>query len=66
MTEHDHYPDDPLPGLIAGIDQMLAIAPHLARTAMGFYEAFRAEGFTDSQAVYLAAVQLKDDPGTAP
>lgn len=59
----DHSPHDPLPEIIAGIDQMVAMAPQLARAARGFYDAFKAEGFTDSQAAYMTMAQLHSDPG---
>lgn len=39
--------DDPVPALVAGIDQAIAMAPHLARMAMGYFSAFVDEGFTD-------------------
>ena len=59
-------PEDPLPALIAALDQVLAMAPQLARVARGTFEAFTEAGFTESQALYLTAVQLQSDPGTAP
>lgn len=62
----DFSPEDPLPALQAAIDQMVANAPLLAGAAWGVFQAFAAEGFTESQAIYLTAVQLKDSPGKAP
>ena len=62
----DFHADDPLVVLRAEIDQMIALAPEVARAARGMFQAFKAEGFTDSQALYLIAVQLKDTPGKAP
>lgn len=62
----EHTPDDPLPLLRAELDQMLALAPELARVARGYFDVFKAEDFSDSQALYLTAVQLKDSPGKAP
>lgn len=65
MSEHeDEMPHDPLPEIVAGIDQMLAMAPELARAARGYFDAFRAEGFSDAQAIYLTAAQLHSDPGS--
>lgn len=68
MADHDHddVPTDPLSALVAGIDQMLMVAPQLARAAAGWHDAFKAEGFTDSQALYLTACQLHQQPGSAP
>lgn len=62
----DDEPTDPLPALRAEIDQMVMLAPELARNVRGFYDAFKAEGFTDTQALYLAAVQLTQGAGKAP
>jgi hypothetical protein len=63
----DHEPqDDPLVALRAGLDQAIAMAPEIARTARGFFNAFAAEGFTESQALYLAACQMHGKPGNAP
>lgn len=59
-------PEDPLPDLIASLDQLLALAPELARTYRGYYEAFMARGFSDSQALYLSACQVLQTPGKAP
>lgn len=59
-------PHDPLPDLQAGLDQALAMAPEIARATHGFYEAFHAEGFTEPQALYLAACQIHGGPGEAP
>lgn len=59
-------PDDPLPALRAELDQVLAMAPELARMARGYFDAFKGEAFADAQALYLTAVQLKGTPGTAP
>jgi hypothetical protein len=65
LPENDG-PDDPLPALIAGLDQALAIAPQLARVAMGYFTAYKEAGFGDQQALYLAACQLNQSPGKAP
>ena len=46
-------PHDPLPAMIAGIDQMISTAPQLARGAYGLFTAFVGEGFTEPQALHL-------------
>jgi hypothetical protein len=63
---NDSTPDDPLPALIAMIDQLVATAPQIARAARGLFDAFEAEGFGASQALYLTVTQLKDVPGPPP
>lgn len=62
----DDLPIDPLAVLQAEIDQMIANAPELARAAQGLFGAFRGEGFSANQALYLTAVQLQSNPGNAP
>lgn len=62
----DLNPDDPVPALPAEIDQAVATSPLLAGYARGLFNAFKGEGFTDSAALYLAAVHMKDSPGRAP
>ena len=64
MAEHE--PDDPLPALIAELDQAMAMSPLLARTARSMYDAFKGEAFADKQALYLTAAQILGNPGTAP
>lgn len=59
-------PDDPLPALRAEVDQAVAMAPITAGAARGLFAAFKAEGFTESQSLYLVAVQLTGSPGEAP
>ena len=59
-------PEDPLPALRAQMDQMLMLAPELARAARAFFDAYKAQGFEDKQALYLTAAQLLQDPGTPP
>jgi hypothetical protein len=49
-TEDEGEFFDALAALRASIDQLVAVAPEQARAAWGLYSAFRAEGFTDSQA----------------
>jgi hypothetical protein len=55
-------PDDPLPGMIAEIDQLVAVAPQLARAVHGIYSAYRDQGFSDAQAIYLVAATISDNP----
>ena len=62
----ERSPDDPLPALRAGIDQMVTMAPELARAIRGYVDAFEAEGFTTSQALYLTMAQVQETPGEAP
>lgn len=45
---------------------MLMLAPEMARAARAWFNAFQDQGFTDSQALYLAAAQLLQDPGSPP
>ena len=66
MRGDEHGPEDPLPALQAELDQAAAMAPMIARSYRAYYEAFEAEGFTPSQALYLTACQGKDNPGKAP
>ena len=58
--------EDQLALLRAEIDQLIRTQPEIARLARGTYKAFKAEGFTDNQALYLTAVQLKGNAGVAP
>lgn len=62
----DEAPVDPLLVLQATIDQMIATAPELARAARGAFDAYREQGFTANQALYLTAAQLHESPGGAP
>lgn len=64
--DDDQQPDDPLPALLAALDQALSMAPQLARMARGYFDAFEHEGFTASQALYLTAAQIHSTPGSAP
>jgi hypothetical protein len=65
MTD-DNDEFDPLPGLRANLDQMAAMAPEIARVARAWFQAFGEQGFTDTQALYLTAAQILQNPGTAP
>lgn len=62
----DFTPDDPLPALQAEVDQMAAMAPMIAGAAKAYFEAFTAEGFGESQALYLTISQIHSNPGKAP
>lgn len=57
MHNEDHD-GDPLVRMIAEIDQAIAHAGLIARTCRGYYDAFREEGFTESQSLYLALGQF--------
>lgn len=60
----DNAPHDPLPALMAQIDQALEMAGEVARMAKSQYDAYRAESFTDKQSLYLAACSM--NPPQAP
>lgn len=62
----DEAPQDPFPALVAELDQAIALAPQVARVARGYFGAFKGEGFTDQQSLYLTATNLLRTPGTAP
>lgn len=69
MSDHEHTPspeDDPLPAMIAKVDQLAMEAPIVARCARAFFEAFNEAGFNEAQATYLTACQILQDPGSAP
>lgn len=55
----DDVPQDPLPALIAGIDQAIAMVPQLARYARALFDGLVDEGFTEAQALHLTANQIK-------
>ena len=64
MSEDD--PVDPLPGIIAGLDQALAMAGEIARIHRHMFDNFRAKGFSDKQALYLAACVVNGGPKEPP
>lgn len=68
MNPHDENDDelDQLAALRAGLDQSIAIAPEVARVTRGFFDAFVGQGFLPAQALYLAACQMFQNPGSAP
>lgn len=63
---YGHTPEDPLPAMIAMVDQLAMQAPLIARAAHAFYTGFAEAGFKESQALYLTACQLMQHPGSAP
>lgn len=62
----DDTVDDPLPALQAQLDQAASMAPMLAGVVRAYFAAFVAEGFSESQACYLALGHVLQDPGSAP
>lgn len=66
MSDPLEGPEDSLVALRAQLDQMIAMSPELARVAKGAYDAYMGEGFTAGQALFLTAVQLKDQPFGGP
>lgn len=63
MSDDQH---DPLPAMLASLDQALAMAPQIARIYRAMYDAFVAEGFTESQALWLAFAQVNASAGDPP
>lgn len=59
-------PHDPLPGILAAVDQALAMSAEISRVTRGFYDAFKDAGFTDAQALWLANAQFKNELGEPP
>lgn len=55
----ENEPVDPLPALIAELDQALKMAGQMARIVRAHYEAYLEEGFTDKQALFLAASNFR-------
>jgi hypothetical protein len=58
----DETPADPLPKLLADIDQALVMLKERARYERGAFEAYVDAGFTDAQALYLTAQILRLPP----
>lgn len=54
----DETPPDPLPSMIAGIDQAVEMFPQFARYAWELFDALRVEGFDEDQALVLARDQI--------
>lgn len=61
----DNDPDalDQLAVLRAQMDQALGLAPELVRAYRAYFNEFTAQGFTESQALYLSAAQMLQNPG---
>jgi hypothetical protein len=55
----DKPPHDPLPGMIAEIDQALEMIGQQARVTKAAFDAYIEEGFNEKQALYLAASFFK-------
>jgi hypothetical protein len=51
-------PHDPLPAMLADLDQALSMVPMLSSLHRGLYDGFRKEGFTDEQALRLTIAQM--------
>lgn len=66
MCPDDDMPVDPLPALMADLDQALAMASEVARLLKGHFDAFVEEGFTEKQALYLAIAHVSGGPGEPP
>lgn len=49
---------DPLPGMLAQLDQSLKYAALAAQMVRAQYDAYREQGFSDRQALYLAGMAL--------
>lgn len=54
MSDNDQ-PVDPLPALVAAMEQALMYAPMIARQNKALYDAHVEQGFTEKQALYLTA-----------
>jgi len=57
---------DQLAVLRAQMDQLVKLAPEIARCARAWMDAFRGEGFDDKQALWLAVCELLQNPGAPP
>lgn len=49
---------DPLPGILADLDQAVKAMPLFAKYARACYDALREEGFSDSDALQLTRDQI--------
>ena len=54
-------PQDPMPALIAAIDQACATAPAIAQYARALFVAFTDEGFTEAQALQLTIARMEHE-----
>jgi hypothetical protein len=57
--DEEEEPIDPLPGLIASIDQMIQMSGQMARVVRAEYLAYLDEDFTHKEALYLAACRIR-------
>lgn len=62
----DTDPIDPMPGVMAALDQVLALASEMARITRGLFDAYKAEGFSDQQAAYFTVCQIQQGAGPPP
>ncbi len=46
----DSEPEDPIPALVAALDQLLMVMPQHAKAAFGIYTAYLDAGFSEEQA----------------
>ncbi len=58
MAEHEQEPHDPLPALMAELDQAMKMIPQQARAMRVMFDALLAEGFTYKESLYLTACQF--------
>ncbi len=63
MSHGDHTPDDPIPKLLAEVDQLAAEAPIRAKIVRAVFDALVAEGFDQAPALYLTVAMVSGDPG---
>lgn len=54
----DPEPHDPLPALMAELDQAMKMIPEQARAMRIMFRALRDEGFAYKEALYLTATQF--------
>lgn len=62
----DPTPEQILAAQAAAREQALASAPQLGRAARTIFDAFEAEGFSGSQALYLTGVVMSEPDFDAP
>jgi len=61
----DEAPIDPLATMIAELDQFLANMGQLARLQKGMFDEYVEAGFSEKQALYLAAAHFRSDGGSS-
>jgi hypothetical protein len=57
--DESREPVDPLPAMLAAIDQALKMVGEQARVTKAHYDAYIEQGFNNKQALYLAAMFWK-------